>query len=159
MLACPPTDCCFPAPGLVCPAPLSVLLVLGDSPADVAVMLEGMRGHFALSCQGAAQALEAAEAFEPDVVLIDRSLPGVAEFQQRLSALLNRGGLTFVALASSDDQTDAPLLASDGFEYEFAPTTAMCELEQLLWRINLQREADRQLDLPAENVTPGEMTG
>jgi hypothetical protein len=120
-------------------------------------MIEGLRGHFTLVCRDAEQALSAAEAFCPDVMLIDLALPGAAELPRRLSDLLGRDDLTFVGVTGSDGFADSVLSESEHFEYELSLPTAMCEVEQLLWRINLQRESDKQLSIG--DAVAGELTG
>jgi hypothetical protein len=110
-------------------SPQSVLVVLADAERDVAGLLSALRPHFALVCSSPAQGVEAAPAFEPDVVLIDDRIADQPTLVRDLNRVTGGRKMALVALGSRAGG------AVPDFAYHLPNAASAGELEQLLWRI------------------------
>jgi CheY-like chemotaxis protein len=112
--------------------PMSILVALADSSMDLGTFLTPLRANYILICQAPFQALEVAERFEPDLVLVDLQISSpevlVRQFQQSLKGKKQ----VYVALmAKGAPQTVQPA----GFDFALSLPASTLELEQLLVQV------------------------
>jgi CheY-like chemotaxis protein len=105
------------------PAPLKVLCVDDNEDAvdTLGQMLE-MRGHDVAICHDGASALALVESgFEPDVAVLDISMPGIDGCQLAESLRGRRDGdeLLIVALTALGDYRSLERMADSGFDLHF----------------------------------------
>ena len=116
-------------PHVIRGGPLSVLIALADPSFDVAPILPALRPHYALVCATPAQAVETANQFEPDVVLIDFRMPDPWALARRLAQAAGVGNIVFVAMSNAAGP------APTGFQYHLPVPATASDLENLLWQI------------------------
>jgi CheY-like chemotaxis protein len=87
------------------------VLVVDDEPHLREMLRDflGSEGHEVMTTASGAEALEAAPAFQPDVILLDMSMPGISGTE--VLSELRRTGLTMPVVVLSG----APQPASEGF--------------------------------------------
>jgi CheY-like chemotaxis protein len=116
-----------------CLNPLSVLIVFAEPGLDAAPFLSALRSNFILVCPTPAQALEAAECFEPDVVLIDVRVPSPANLMQELKQVVRGSNQLYVALSSATIPVVVPHLS--GFDFALTLPASTSEFEHLLGQV------------------------
>jgi signal transduction histidine kinase len=103
------------------PPPGRRLLVVDDNvdAADSLAVLLRLRGHEVRVAYGGAAALEAAEAYTPDVVFLDIGMPGMDGYE--VARLLRRrpglGGVVLAALTGWGQEEDRRRTADAGFDH------------------------------------------
>jgi hypothetical protein len=124
--------------------PLSILFAVPPGKDDLAAMLEATHGHFALVCPDVHQVLEAAHSYQPDVVVIDPTIPGWKRLAQELSSTFGRRQLTLVLLKSQDVVLRGHAKQRD-FDWELPCPVLSSEFERLLWAICQKRHSVKNL--------------
>jgi two-component system cell cycle response regulator DivK len=96
------------------------ILVVDDDPRNLrlAVIVLEQAGHEVLSAEGGAQAIEAALAHLPDLVLLDVQMPGMdgIDVLARLRSAPRTASLKVVALTALAMKGDAERLLAEGFD-------------------------------------------
>jgi CheY-like chemotaxis protein len=117
------------------PRPLRILIVddLHDAADSLAMMLE-MIGHDARAVYSAAEGLEQAASFRPDVLISDLGLPGMSgyELAERMRERPETGEVLLVALSGYGQPTDRERSARAGFSRHLVKPVALATLQELL---------------------------
>ena len=97
------------------------MLVVDDSTdaAESMALLLGLQGHEVRTAHDGASALQTAEAFHPEVVLLDIGLPGMdgCEVARRLRRLPGAAGAVLVAVTGWGQEEDRRRSAAAGFDH------------------------------------------
>jgi hypothetical protein len=123
-------------------------MIPGDAQPDVAPMLSALKSHWTLVCPVAAEVIEVARRFEPDVVLVDKQVPGLLNFPFQLAGSATGRNPVFVFMSRSGDGTRA---VPPGYSHCLPLPATAVELEQLLWQIRrtaIGQPADRTAPTP-----------
>lgn len=115
------------------------VLVVDDCP-DLARTLEELLellGHHAASASDGQRALQTAEAFRPDVVLLDLGMPGMDGFEvaRRLRAAPTSRDAALVALTGWSDAAAQARAADVRFDHHLPKPTRLATLAGLLARL------------------------
>jgi CheY-like chemotaxis protein len=114
--------------------PHRILLVEdGESARTILSMLLRVRGYQVRAEADGPAAVAAAEAFQPEVVLLDIGLPGMSglEVCRRLRDLKGTCGAVFVALSGRNDEKDFEKSIEAGFDHHVPKPVDIGELEKL----------------------------
>jgi CheY-like chemotaxis protein len=116
--------------------PARRILVVDDNcdSADSMRMLLQIWGHEARCAYGVDEALAAAEAFEPEVILLDIGLPGMSgyELAGRLRQLPEGRSATLVAVTGYSRAEDRARSAQAGFQHHLVKPVDPAALEALM---------------------------
>ena len=113
-------------------APYNVLVIMADTRKNVGPLLSALKPHFALVCTSAAQGIEAARQFEPDIVLIDLANPDVGAIVRDVLHAVGGREIVFVSMS---EVTGVARALPPGFRYNISMPSVASELERLIWRI------------------------
>jgi CheY-like chemotaxis protein len=112
------------------------VLVVNDSPDNVESMALLLRlyGHEVEVALGGAAALRAAQAQQPDAVLLDISMPGMDGYQvaRKLRAMFRDKPLLLVAITAHGFEEDRRRCAEAGFDLHLVKPADPLEVENLL---------------------------
>jgi two-component system CheB/CheR fusion protein len=116
----------FPGPAVAPPPAITArerplrMLIVDDNrdAAETMAMLQELRGHQTLTAHAGADAIIAAAAFLPEVVLLDIGLPGMDGFEvaRRLRAMPALAGSFLVALTGCGSEEDRERAKEAGFD-------------------------------------------
>jgi hypothetical protein len=112
--------------------PLNIVIIPADEEPDIAPWLSALKSHWTLVCPIAADPVEAARRFEPEVVLVDEQAPGLLSLPFQLGVPATGSKPVFVVLSRSCDVSRA---LPPGYGHCLPLPATAVELEQLLWRI------------------------
>jgi hypothetical protein len=112
--------------------PLNIVIIPAEADPDIAPWLSALKSHWTLVCPVAADPLEAARRFEPEVVLVDEQAPGLLSLPFQLGDPATGRTPVFVFLSRSGDDSAA---LPPGYDHCLPLPATAVELEQLLWRI------------------------
>jgi PAS domain S-box-containing protein len=119
------------------------ILVVDDSEdtADTMGTLLEMAGHAIQIAHSGPAALEAAAAFQPDVVLLDIGLPGLDGYQvaERLRADPAMAGVTLIAASGYGQEEDRRRSAEAGIDRHLVKPVDLKELQDLLAAVGARR--------------------
>ncbi len=114
------------------------ILVVDDSrdAAESLVMLLQLQGHEVRSASDGPGALEAARAFQPDVVLLDIGLPGMDGYEvaRRLREEEGAQKVLLVAMTGYGQDEDRRRSAEAGFDHHLIKPVDLGELQEVLGR-------------------------
>ncbi len=125
-----------PSPGSALPSPLRLLIV--DDNRDAAVtlgkLLGKLGGHEVRVAHDGPEALQIAEAFEPEVVLLDIGLPGMDGYEvaRRLRASAQCGNALLIALTGWGQQEDYRRSRDAGFDHHLVKPVDSDVIEDLI---------------------------
>ena len=112
------------------------VLVVDDNADSVAMltMLLEMKGHVTAMAQSGPEALEKAEAFRPDVVVLDIGLPGMDGYEVagHLRQQPYGRSVTLVALTGWSSDEDRQRTREAGFNHHFIKPVDPDALEKVL---------------------------
>jgi CheY-like chemotaxis protein len=112
------------------------VLVVNDSPDNMESMALLLRlyGHEVEVALGGAAALRAAQAQQPDAVLLDISMPGMDGYQvaRKLRAMFRDKPLLLVAITAHGFEEDRRRCAEAGFDLHLVKPADPLEVENLL---------------------------
>src|SRR5205823_2998134 len=111
---------------------LNILVIPGDAQPDVAPILSAFKSHWTLVCPVAAEVVETARRFEPDVVLVDERVRDLFSLPFQLTGSAAGRNPIFVVMSRSGDATPA---VPRGYSHCLPLPTTAVELEQLIWQI------------------------
>lgn len=112
--------------------PISILVALSDSDMDLGTFLTSLRANYILICPTPFQALEVAERFAPDLVLVDLQLQSPELLVRQFQQAANGKKQMYVALmAKGTPATRRPT----GFDFALSLPATTAELEQLLVQV------------------------
>jgi len=115
------------------------VLVVDDNADSVAMltMLLEMKGHVTAMAQSGPEALEKAETFRPDVVVLDIGLPGMDGYEVagRLRQRFGGQGMTLVALTGWGSDEDRQRTREAGFHHHFTKPVDPEALQRVLEEI------------------------
>ncbi len=119
------------------PATASTRVLVVDDNADSVAMLTmllEMKGHVTAMAQSGPEALEKAESFRPDVVVLDIGLPGMDGYEVagRLRQRPGGQGMTLVALTGWGSDEDRQRTREAGFNHHFTKPVDPEALERIL---------------------------
>ena len=112
--------------------PLNIVIIPADEEPDIALWLSALKSHWTLVCPVAADPVEAARRFEPEVVLVDEQAPGLLSLPFQLRDPSTDRNSVFVVLSRSGDVSGA---LPPGYTHCLPLPATAAELEELLWRI------------------------
>jgi PAS domain S-box-containing protein len=126
------------------------ILIVDDNEdaADSLGMVLGLDGHEVIAAYNGEQALERAQAFRPDVVLLDIGLPGVDGYEvaRRMRACKPLQSVRLVAITGYGQEADRERARSAGFAFHLVKPLEFAALQEIL--------------VPAENANvPGSGVG
>lgn len=127
-----------PAPSDDTPVPTVPrrILVVDDNQDAVKSLARMLtrRGHVVHTAHDGLEAVEAAAAFHPDVVLLDIGLPGLNGYEaaQRMRAQPREHRLTLVALTGWDQEEDRRRSEAAGFDFHLVKPVRFAALAQIL---------------------------
>jgi CheY-like chemotaxis protein len=139
-------------------APLRVLIVDdNEDAADSLAALLSLDGHTVRSAYSAQAAIEAASAFDADVILLDIGLPSMDGYEvaSRLRATGNRS--TLVALTGYGQKEDIERALNAGFNVHLAKPVQFAKLEEMLRSITTSKPSSTtvgSLQLPSQPEPP-----
>jgi len=140
-------------PDIVRSSPLNVLIVLAGDDVSVASMIPALRSHCTLVCTSQLQAVEAAPAFEPDVILVDMRLTDPLAAVRDLSRATGGRRVAFVAMQAVADSVPT---APPGFRGLLPLPATAGELDQLLWQFGREIAAPvREVPAPPDSSRIG----
>ncbi|MEC5387882.1 response regulator [Uliginosibacterium sp. H3] len=104
-----------------------------DSAESVALFLR-LEGHETTSALNGLQALELAQSFKPDVMVIDIGLPGLNgyELAQRLRASQDTAQMLLIALTGYGQESDLRTARQAGFDHHFIKPVSPEEIHRLI---------------------------
>ncbi|WP_332827767.1 ATP-binding protein [Ramlibacter sp.] len=142
--AAPPTDAA-PATPASAPAPDLRVLVVDDN-VDAAETLSAFLGMLGLevhSAHSGPAALQAAESFDPDVVLLDIGLPGMDGYEVARAFRANprMAQVHLIALTGWGSEQDRRRAAEAGFDHHLTKPVDLGQLEEMLRQLPLARRA------------------
>jgi len=112
------------------------VLVVEDQPdaAEVVSVLLALMGHEIEAAASGAEALERAEAFEPDVVLLDLQLPDVSGYEvaRQLRRRAGRRPLHIAAVTGSSSPADRARSHAAGCDQHLVKPTSEAKLRHVL---------------------------
>ena len=121
------------------------MLVVDDNvdSADVAALLLRMAGHEAQVAYSAATALEAAAAYQPNVVLLDIGLPEMNGYEvaARLRQHPQVGNAWLVAITGYGQDSDRQRSQAAGFDHHLVKPVEPQKLRELLALLATQERA------------------
>lgn len=130
--------------------PLNVLVVQADAQPDIAPSLSALKSHWTLVCPVAAEVVEAARRFEPDVVFVDEQVPSLLNLPFQLAGSATGRNPVFVVLCRSGESARG---LPPGYAHFLALPSTGVELEQLLWQI--RRSASHSSPPPSPRPDTG----
>jgi CheY-like chemotaxis protein len=133
------------------------VLVVDDyrDAADTLATLLGLWGYDCRVSNDGASALQVAEKYRPDCLILDINLPGVDGFgvARRLREHPELGSVKLVALTAYSDPTNTRRIREAGFDYHVVKPADPDELERLLTMMDeVLRLASQTKELAQENV-------
>jgi PAS domain S-box-containing protein len=112
------------------------ILIVDDNEdaADSLGMVLGLDGHEVVAAYNGEQALERAQAFRPDVVLLDIGLPGVDGYEvaRRIRACEPLQSVRLVAITGYGQEADRERARSAGFAYHLVKPLEFSALQRIL---------------------------
>jgi hypothetical protein len=123
--------------------PLNILIIPNDERSDIAPSLSALKSHWTLVCPVAAEVVETARRFEPDVVFVDEQVSGLLGFPFQLAGSTSGRNPVFVVMSRTRESTRA---LPPGYAHCLPLPATAVELEQLLWQIRrtaISRPPDR----------------
>jgi len=134
-VAAPPAD--RPAPDLEPDRPAGRKVVVADDNRDAAdslAMLLGLLGHDVRTARDGVEAVEVAEAFRPEVILLDIGMPRLDGYGacRRIRAQSWGGGVFLVALTGWGQEEDKRRAAEAGFDAHLVKPADPARLDALL---------------------------
>ena len=121
------------------PSPSRRILIVDDNAdaADSLAMLLGLSGHQVRTAYSGPAAIDAVEAFRPEVVLLDIGLPGMDghEVARRLRRSPTASGVTLVALTGYGQDDDRRKTRDAGFDHHLVKPVDPDDLAGLLSQI------------------------
>ena len=126
-------------------SPRRVLVVDDDADATETVsMLLKLSGHEVEVASDGDSALEVAEKFKPEIILLDVGLPGMHGYEvaQRLRRLPENENLIIVALTGYGQEQDRLRALEAGFDYHFVKPVDFNKLEALVNNPSGDRSVD-----------------
>ena len=132
--------CGEPAKSRPASAPLRVLIVDdNEDAADSLATLLSIDGHTVQAAYGAQSAIEAASAFDADVILLDIGLPSMDGYE--VASRLRAAGInsTLVALTGYGQKDDIERALNAGFNAHLTKPVEFAKLEELLLGIAKSR--------------------
>ena len=104
-----------------------------DAVESLAMLLKA-DGHDVRTAHDGARALELAESFHPELIVLDIGLPGMNgyELAQRIRARPDLGAPTLVALTGYGQQEDRKRARAAGFDHHFIKPADVGALQRLL---------------------------
>jgi CheY-like chemotaxis protein len=113
-----------------------------DAADSLALMLR-MMGNQVRAVHDGAQAIEEAEAFRPDVALLDIGMPHVSGYEvaRRIRAQRWASRMVLVALTGWGQEEDKRLAREAGFDHHFTKPVNPADLEKLLSELSEPRES------------------
>jgi two-component system CheB/CheR fusion protein len=108
-----------PGPGLASPLRLLIVDDNRDAAVTLGALLGKVAGHEVRLAHDGPEALRVAEAFEPEVVLLDIGLPGMDGYEvaRRLRATAPGAGALLIALTGWGQQEDHRRSQAAGFDH------------------------------------------
>jgi DNA-binding response OmpR family regulator len=108
-------------------------------------MLLKLSGHQVEVASDGDSALEVAEKFKPEIILLDVGLPGMHGYEvaQRLRRLPENENLIIVALTGYGQEQDRLRALEAGFDYHFVKPVDFNKLEALVNNPSRDRSVDR----------------
>ena len=97
-------------------------------------MVLGLDGHEVIAAYTGEQALERAQSFRPDVVLLDIGLPGVDGYEvaRRIRACEHLQGVRLVAVTGYGQDADKIRAREAGFAHHLVKPVEFAALQQIL---------------------------
>ena len=112
------------------------VLVVDDN-ADAAELLAraiGIMGHTTEVAHDGASALERAQAFEPDIVLLDIGLPIMNGYEVAKKLRTQHGSLVIVAVTGYGQVSDVERAHAAGFDHHMVKPVELAAVRELLAR-------------------------
>ena len=117
-------------------SPARRILVVDDNEdaADSLGMVLGLDGHEVIAAYTGDQALERAQAFRPDVVLLDIGLPGVDGYEvaRRIRACIDLKAVCLVAVTGYGQDADKVRARNAGFAHHLVKPVEFSALQRIL---------------------------
>ena len=117
-------------------SPARRILVVDDNEdaADSLGMVLGLDGHEVIAAYTGDQALERAQAFRPDVVLLDIGLPGVDGYEvaRRIRACIDLKAVCLVAVTGYGQDADKARAREAGFAHHLVKPVEFSALQRIL---------------------------
>ncbi len=117
-------------------APPRRILIVDDNEdaADSLGMVLGLDGHEVIAAYSGDQALELAQSFKPEVVLLDIGLPGIDGYEvaRRLRAAAGSAALRLVAVTGYGQDADKARAAEAGFAHHLVKPLEFAALQRIL---------------------------
>jgi PAS domain S-box-containing protein len=117
-------------------APAQRILIIDDNEdaADSLGMVLGLDGHEVIAAYTGEQALERAQSFRPDVVLLDIGLPGVDGYEvaRRIRACKHLQGVRLVAVTGYGQDADKIRAREAGFAHHLVKPVEFAALQKIL---------------------------
>jgi two-component system CheB/CheR fusion protein len=125
------------------------VLVVDDHPdaAEVVSVLLTLMGHECATATSGNDALERAETFDPEVVLLDLELPDVSGFEvarELRRRVRGRGPLHIAAVTGSAHPEVRARTASAGFDQHLAKPASAAKLRHVLYVADLRARSSRR---------------
>jgi len=100
------------------------LLLVDDSPTNLAILAAGLTGYRLLVATDGLQAIEIAEREHPDLILLDIKMPGISGYEvcSRLKQQASTRDIVIVFISGSNEEGDVSLgLALGAADYLIKP--------------------------------------
>jgi two-component system, sensor histidine kinase len=128
-------------------APLRVLIVDdNEDAADSLATLLSIEGHTVQAAYGAQSAIEAASAFDADLILLDIGLPSMDGYE--VASRLRAAGInsTLIALTGYGQKDDIERALNAGFNAHLAKPVEFAKLEELLLSVATSKTSSKAND-------------